>query len=302
MRAASPADPSTHDAPPPGAADPGPDPRVRGLPLRVLGLVAGLVFAAPLIFLLQQAVSFGAPFRRALGDPANLPPLGRSLLLAGTVAAATAVLGTACAWVVTRTELPLARAWAVLLALPLVLPSYIGAFTLQAALSRGGLTDRVLGLSLPSVEGFWAAFAIMTLLTYPYVFLLVAARLRQLPAALEESARLLGHRPPAIVRTVVLPQVLPAVAAGGLLVFLYVVSDFGAVQLLRYDTLTRVIFGNLLDRPLSSALALQLGVVALVIAGGERAALARVRRTVGAVAVRGHAGLRYPLGRWRLPA
>ncbi|HUG85886.1 MAG TPA: ABC transporter permease subunit, partial [Euzebya sp.] len=296
MRAASPADPSTRDAPPPGAATPDPGPRVRGLPLRVMGLLAGLVFASPLIFLLQQAVSFGEPFGQAMVDPINLPPLGRSLLLAGSVAAATSLLGTACAWVVTRTDLPAARAWAVILALPLVLPSYIGAFTLQAALSRGGLTDRVLGLSLPSVEGFWSAFAIMTLLTYPYVFLLVAARLRQLPAALEESARLLGHRPPAIVRAVVLPQVLPAVAAGGLLVFLYVVSDFGAVQLLRYDTLTRVIFGNLLDRPLSSVLALQLGVVALLVAGGERAALARARQTARPTTVRGHAGLRYPLG------
>ena len=39
-----------------------------------------------------------------------------------------------------------------------------------------------------------------------------------------------------------LPLLRPAMAAGGLLVFLYVLSDFGAVAILRYDTLTMAIF------------------------------------------------------------
>src|SRR3712207_8768987 len=52
--------------------------------------------------------------------------------------------------------------------------------------------------------------------------------------SLEESARLLGRRPWAVFRSVVLPQSTGAVWAGGLLVFLYTLSDFGAVQLLRY--------------------------------------------------------------------
>ncbi|MGI9017038.1 MAG: ABC transporter permease [Euzebya sp.] len=264
-------------------------------------MIVALGFAAPVLFLVVEAASFGRPVWTAITDPDNLAPLGRSLLLASTVAVATAVLGTACAWVVTRTDLPLARLWAVVLALPLVLPSYIGAFTLRAALSPGGLTDQLIGISLPTVEGFWAAWAIMTLLTYPYVYLLVAARLRQLPANLEESARLLGRRPPDIFRRVIAPQILPAILAGALLVFLYAVSDFGLPQLLRYDTLTRVIFGNLLDRPVSTALALQLGLLALLIAASERAALGRMVRGGTATLVRGHSGLRWPLGRLRLP-
>ncbi len=263
-------------------------------------LAAG--FAAPLVFLVVQASGFGQPFTDAMTDPDNLAPLGRSLLLASSVAVAASVLGTASAWVVTRTDLPLARMWAVLLALPLVLPSYIGAFTLQAALSRGGLTDSLIGLSLPEVRGFWAAFAIMSLLTYPYVYLLVAARLRQLPSNLEESARLLGHRPATIFRRVVLPQVVPAILAGALLVFLYAVSDFGLPQLLRYDTLTRVIFSNLLDRPVSTALALQLGMLALLIATGERAAVGRLASAPSRTAAKGRSGLRWPLRRWRVPS
>lgn len=269
--------------------------------VRVVGLVIAVGFAAPIMFLLQQSVLLGSPMLEAFRDPLNLGPLGRSVLFAVSVSATTALLGTAAAWIVTRTNLPLARLWAVVLALPLVLPSYIGAFTLQAALSPGGLTDQVVGLSLPVVEGFWAAWAIMSLLTYPYVYLLVAARLRHLPANLEESAQLLGRTPRAIFRLVVLPQIVPAVLAGSLLVFLYAVSDFGLPQLLRYDTLTRVIFGNLLDRPVSTALALQLGMLALLTTALERGA-ARRMSGAGAVAVhQGRGGLQWPLGRWRLP-
>lgn len=270
------------------------------LPLRVAGVAAALGFAAPVLFLAQQAVELGDPVARSLFDARNLAPAARSLLLATSVAVATAVLGTACAWVVTRSDVPFARAWAVVLALPLVLPSYIGAFTLQAALSPGGLTDRVVGLSLPAVEGFWAAWGIMTLLTYPYVYLLVAARLRQLPANLEESALLLGRRPGAIVGLVVLPQIVPAILAGALLVFLYALSDFGLPQLLRYDTLTRVIFGNLLDRPTSTALALQLAALALLTAALERGAVRRMRGG-SAPSAQGFAGRRWGLGRWRVP-
>ncbi|MBW3603153.1 MAG: ABC transporter permease subunit, partial [Actinobacteria bacterium] len=228
-------------------------------------------FAAPFGYLLVRAAGLGEVFWRRLGDAGALAPLLRTLLLGATVSTATAALGLACAWLVARTDLPGRGAWAVLLALPLVLPSYIGAFTLRAALAPGGLLDEVLGpaVSMP-VEGFWAAFGVLTLLTFPYVYLPTAARLRQVPAALEESARLLGRGPWGTFRTVVLPQCRGAVLAGALLVFLYTISDFGAVQLLRYDTLTRVIFASVLDRASAVTFSLQLGVVALAVVAAER--------------------------------
>ena len=105
------------------------------------------------------------------------------------------MVGTVAAWLVTRTDLPGRRVLRLLLPLPLVLPSFIGAFALIAAFARGGLVERMLGVSgLPSVDGFTGAFLVLTLLTYPYVYLPVAARLRQLSSAMEESARLLGRR------------------------------------------------------------------------------------------------------------
>ncbi len=70
----------------------------------------------------------------------------------------------------------------------------------------------------------------------------VAAALRGLDPSLEEASRSLGRGPLATTFRVVLPQLRPAIGAGSLLVALYVLSDFGAVALSRYDTFTRAIF------------------------------------------------------------
>ena len=187
----------------------------------------------------------------------------RSLVLATAVAAATAVLGLGLAWLVQRTDLPAARAWTLALTLPLALPSYIGAFTLRAAFAPGGLLERVLGVRPPPVEGFWAAFGVLTLLTYPYVLLVVAARLRRLPAALEESAACWDGRRARCSAPSCCRRCAGRCSPARCWCSSTCVSDFAAVQLLGYDTLTRAIFANLLDRPTSLAHSLQLAVLAL---------------------------------------
>jgi iron(III) transport system permease protein len=193
--------------------------------------------------------------------------------------------------------------WAALAALPLVFPSFVGALALTAALSTGGLLDAPLGwvgIEGARPEGFWGAWLVLTLFTTPYVLLPVAARLAALPPSLEESARLLGRRPAAVFRTVVLPQVRGAIGAGALLVFLYALSDFGVVVLLRYDTLTRAIYTNrTLDRDQSVALSLLLAALAVGVVALERAVARRHPVAQGARSTR---PLQVPLRRWRVPA
>ncbi len=268
--------------------------------LRVGAAAVGGAFSVPLAWLVLRNLQ-GAGVLAALSSTTALAPLARSVAVASAVSAATAVLGTAAAWLTMRTDVPLRRLWRALLPLPLVIPSFIGAFTLLAAFAPGGLLDRLLPgtVALPRIGGFWGAFGVLTLLTYPYVLLPVSARLRQLPGSLEESARLLGKGPWTTFATVVVPQVRSAVTAGALLVFLYTISDFGAVQLLRYDTLTRVIYASRLDPPTSLALSLQLGMLAVAVVAGERA-LTRGPRL--AVSPRVSRALLVGLGRWRAPA
>lgn len=262
-----------------------------------IAVALAVPFALPFAYLLIRNASDLGELAAAIGDQRLVGPLLRSLALGISVALAAGTIGTAAAWVVARTDLHARRTWALVLCLPLVIPSFVGAVALIAAFAPGGLVEDVTGISwLPEVGGFSGAFIVLTLLTYPYVFLPVMARLRSLPPALEESGRLLGRRPLSVFLTVVVPQARAAIAAGALLVFLYVISDFGAVQLLRYDTLTRAIYADrLLDPATSIALSLALGLLAAgVVALERRASRVGLRNQTRVVM-----SLTVPLGRAR---
>jgi iron(III) transport system permease protein len=222
-----------------------------------------------------------------------------TLRLAGAVTAASVALGVTVAWLVERTDLPARRMLGLASVLPLVVPSYIGALALVAAFGPVGLA-----VEMPWLIGFWGALIALTLSTFPYVLLTARAALALADPALEDAARALGDSQRTAFRRVVLPQVRPAAAAGGLLVFLYVLSDFGAVAIMRYDTLTRGIFleyRSTFDRARPALLGVILVVMTLVAIVAEWWVRGRSAAPPPAVA-----GRRTPapvaLGRWRWPA
>jgi iron(III) transport system permease protein len=272
--------------------------------LRLVSLGLAALFAFPGAYLLWRNFTEAADPWGLLISERTLDPLGRTLRLAVLVALTTAVFGTALAWFTTRTDLPGRRAWRVILPVPLVFPTFIGAAAFIRTLNPGGLaSDFFSNVGFDGaieMRGLFGAWLVLSLFTYPYVYLLVAARLRRLPGALEESARVLGSHPPLVFARVVLPQIASAIAAGTLLVFLYSISDFGAVQLMRYDTLTRAIETTQLSNP---PVALALSLILLVLAGivviAERAASARLPSFDTARTSR---PVEYRLGWWRLPA
>ena len=124
----------------------------------------------------------------------------------------------------------------VLTVLPLVIPSYVGGFLLLVVLGPRGLLQgwlEPLGVErLPDLRGFVGATLVLTLLTYPYVLLAIRASLWKLDPALEDASRGLGESAWNTFMRITLPLLRPAIAAGGILVALYTLSDFGAVSLL----------------------------------------------------------------------
>ena len=229
----------------------------------------------PLAYLLAQAFTVDA--WSTVFSVRTLELLRNTIGLVVATTATAASLGVSAAWLVERTDLPGRRVWSTLLALPLVIPSYVGALAILSISGARGLLAEVAGLAAPQITGFAGAWLALSLFTYPYVFLLASASLRNLDPSLEEAARGLGARGWRVFRTVVLPQLRPALASGGLLVGLYTLSDFGAVSLFRYDTLTRAVYTNFIgrvDRTPALALAAVLVVLAL-------AALALEQRSRG---------------------
>jgi iron(III) transport system permease protein len=284
----------------------------RGRPptfLVVAGVLIGAAVALPLAYL---AIVVGGSLDEALAtiwQERTLRLALRSLGLAAAVTAAALALALPLAWLTARTDLPARRLWTVLTLLPLVIPSYIGAYLFVSALGPRGLlaqlVDGPLGVDrLPSIYGLPGAWLTLTLFTYPLALLTIQAALRRLDPQLEEAARGMGRSGWSVYRTVVLPQLVPAIGAGGLLVALYVLHDFGAVSIMRFDSFTRVIYNAYnagYDRTGAAALASLLVVVMLVLVWVE----GRARRR-GAYH-RSAPGTIRPapvtrLGRWRWPA
>ncbi|MFA9445541.1 ABC transporter permease [Egicoccus sp. AB-alg6-2] len=268
-------------------------------------LVVAAAMLVPAVFLVVQASELPAARLLALVTSAETVRLtGRTLLLAGSVTSASLLLGVPLAWLTVRSDLPARRFFAVATALPLVIPTYVGGYALVAALAPGGLLQNWFRVRPPSPYGFWGAFTALTLFTFPYVLLTVQASLRGLDPALEEASRSLGRGPLQTFFRVTLPQLRPSAAAGGLLVTLYVLSDFGAVSMLRYSTFTRAVYLQYraaFDRAPAAMLGLLLVAMTVVFLVLE-ARVARDRGGQFGVRGSGRAPSRVRLGRWRWPA
>ncbi len=236
-------------------------------------LLIAAALALPLIYLILRALGAESGIWEVLLRWRTLEILGRSALLAVSVTGLSVAISVPLAWLTVRTDLPLKRFWSVVTALPLVIPSYLGAFVLIAALSPRGMLQQLLGgvfgiERLPDVHGFWGASLTLTVLSFPYVLLPVRAAMRNLDPGVEESARVLGHGPGSVFFRITLMQLRPAIVAGALLVALYTLSDFGAVSLLQYETFTWAIylqFNSVFDRGIAASLSLVLVAMALAI-------------------------------------
>jgi iron(III) transport system permease protein len=261
-----------------------------------LGLLAPALVASglallPLGYLAIRAVEDGAD--RAAGivlRERTAELIVSSLGLAAVVTAACLVVGITLAWLVVRTRLPGRRLWGVLCSLPLAIPSYVAAYAWVAA--------------APRLQGFTGAALVLVACSYPYVYLPVAAALERMDPALEEVARSLGRSPLRTFLTVTLRQLRPAAAAGGLLVALYVLADFGAVSIMRYDAFTRAIYASYrasFDRTPAAVLGsvLVLATVLIVLAEARSRGRAGYARIGGGTA-RQQAPV--ALGRWAVPA
>ncbi len=282
--------------------------RIAGYCYRAVVLLIALAMLLPMVYLVYRAA--GAGLDEAVELMARIRTvriLWNSFLLVACVTALSVAVALPLAWLTERTDLPGRRVWTVLAMMPLVVPSYVGGFALIAMFGPRGLLQELLeplGVErLPSIYGFWGALWTLTLFTYPYVFMSVRAALQRFDTSIEEAARSLGSNGWETFLRVTLPNLRPAITAGGLLVALYTLSDFGAVSLLRYNSFTRAIYVQYLssfDRHLASLLALALIVFTIMLLLLERKSRGRgrprhFRAGAGVAPPRG----RVELARWR---
>lgn len=262
----------------------------------------------PSAYLVLRAIGVSREAWQLLAQANTLAIIWRSVWLALTVTIGSCVIAIPLAWLTVRSDLPFRRVWSVLTVLPLVVPSYVGAFTLIAALGPQGLLTQLVSpkgniVRLPGIYGFPGAFLALTLFAYPYVLLSVRAGLRGLDPTLEDAARSLGDTGWQTFRRVTLPHLRPSLASGALLVALYTLSDFGAVSILRYTTFTRAIYLQYqasFNRNMAALLALVLVGLTLIVLSVEGRAHGRAHQYRRPTTTRNPR--RVKLGRWRWPA
>ncbi len=215
-----------------------------------------------------------------------------TLMLVVVVGLGTAVIGSVTAWLVTVYRFPGARWLEVALALPLAFPAYVLAYAYTHLLDHPGPVQTLLRDAtgwgardywFPEIRSLGGAAVMLTIVLYPYVYLLARASFRQQSSNAFLVARTLGRSPLMAFWRVALPMARPAIAGGALLAVMETIADFGTVAFFNVQTFATGIYQawfSLGDRAAAAQLSLCLLSFALLLAGLERAQRGKAR-TVG---------------------
>ena len=167
-----------------------------------------------------------------------------------------------------RSNLPFAKYLTSISVLPIALPSYVMATTQIEIWSKNGWVHNFLKIffemkTFPSFYGLIGSVFVLSLITYPYVYIGLAAMFRRFDYQMIDASKTLGDSPFQSFFKIIFPLVRPTIVGGSLLVSLYVLSDFGAVSLLRFNTFTIAIF-NRMYNSISNYGVLEISLLAII--------------------------------------
>ncbi|WP_263770718.1 ABC transporter permease [Propionivibrio soli] len=159
-----------------------------------------------------------------------------SLSVTSCVTVLAILIGAPMAYLTSAFNIRGKRLIDVLVIISMLSPPFIGAYSWILLGGRSGLVTKFfseqLGISVPTIYGFTGILLVLTLKLYPFVYLYVSGALKSIDVSLSEAAESLGCNPIKKVFTIVLPLITPTVLAGGLLVFMNALADFGTPMLI----------------------------------------------------------------------
>lgn len=240
--------------------------------------VIALLIALPLLVVLSSVFASTGDVWQHLTSTVLPRYIGNSLLLVLGVSLCTSIIGISTAWLVTMCRFPGSRVMQWALLLPLAVPAYILAYVYTELLEFYGpvqMTLRtVFGWSsvedywFPPIRSLWGAVAMLSLVLYPYVYLLVRVAFLEQSVCTLEASRSLGCGPWRSFLKVALPLARPAAVAGLALVMMETLNDYGTVQYFSVDTFSVGIYRtwfNMGERIAASQLAACLLIFVLLV-------------------------------------
>lgn len=212
-----------------------------GFVLSFIVYLTGLIMVIPLIYIIVRSIEAEPARWLTLLDTRIPSLLQQTLSLTFVVTIFATIIGITLAVLVSRTDLPGKKIWKWLLVVPLTIPPYVGAMTYIIIFGPRGWIYQWFDTTW-NIYSFSGVAFVLIGFTYPYVYLIVSASLRKINRSMEEVGLVSGYSQFSVLRKVTLPLLIPAIGSGALLVALYVVSDFGAVAMMRYPTFTQAIY------------------------------------------------------------
>ncbi|MGY4707698.1 ABC transporter permease [Candidatus Bipolaricaulota sp. J31] len=169
----------------------------------------------------------------------NYLPFWNTIVLGFWTVLLSTAIGVPLGWLVARTDLPGKRILELLCLLPYMLPPFIGAIAWTQLLApRVGYLNKLWMIltntreSLFNIYSFPGMVWVMSMYTFPFIFITVRGALMRMNPSLEEVARISGAGKLRVVKDITLPLVLPSIMAGMILAFLYTISNFGVPALI----------------------------------------------------------------------
>jgi iron(III) transport system permease protein len=249
-----------------------------------LGTIAlAAVIMVPLVSVVVMALSPSERIWSHLVDTVLWQYVRVTLTLMIGVGIGVTVIGAGTAWLVTMCRFPGRRIfnWAMLL--PLAVPAYVLAFVVTDQLEYAGSVQTALRALFgwqsrqdywfPEVRSLGSAIVVMTLVLYPYVYLLARAAFLEQSVCVIEVSRTLGRGPWRSFFHVALPLARPAIVVGVTLALMETVNDFGTVDFFAVNTFTAGIYDvwlNMNSRAGAAQLATVLLLFVLALIGAER--------------------------------
>lgn len=175
-----------------------------------------------------------------------------TLILMVGVGLGTFIIGTGTAWIVTMCRFPGKRVFEWALLIPMAVPAYVIAYVYTDILEYAGPIQEMIRNAFgfetrrdywfPEIRSLGGAITMMTLVLYPYVYLMARAAFLEQSVCVLEASRTLGKNPWQSFYKVALPLARPAIAVGVSLVLMETLNDYGTVDFFAVSTFSKGIF------------------------------------------------------------
>jgi iron(III) transport system permease protein len=230
-------------------------------------------------------------FVTLFSDPDFLDPLLTTAIIATTSAAICCLIAAPIGWLVSRTDMPGRQFIRALVTASFVTPPFLGAvaWELLAAPNSGllnqlyrHLTGAEADAHLFDIYSMTGIIFVISCYTFPFVFVLVANALDNMPGELEDASAILGAKAWTTARRVTIPLALPALVAGAMIAFLQAMTLFGSPAILAlpagFHTMTTKIWSLFQYPPkleLAAAAAVPLLLLTILLLQGQKFLLGR---------------------------